>query len=189
MTRFRLRNRLGPVPLMLAAAGLGLLLVACDAGSTLTPGSTGPSAARSDAVAGTVSPATATEEGLPTAVPVAPEAAGVEDRPEVKVPSGPGAEGTGSTDALPTETPRASSRVSKNFEIDFRQFDQRIPRDAIFPFYDPEFVSADGADLDDGELVIGVEINGESRAYPVGPLNYREMVNDRVGGVPILVTW
>ena len=36
---------------------------------------------------------------------------------------------------------------------------------------------------------MGVEINGESKAYPVGPLNYREMVNDVVGGVPVLVTW
>jgi hypothetical protein len=43
--------------------------------------------------------------------------------------------------------------------------------------------------MDSRELVIGVEINCESRAYPVGPLNRREMVNDVVGGVPILVTW
>ncbi len=39
------------------------------------------------------------------------------------------------------------------------------------------------------DLVIGVAINGESKAYPVGTLNFREMVNDVVGGVPILVTW
>ena len=38
-------------------------------------------------------------------------------------------------------------------------------------------------------LVIGVAINGEAKAYAVGPLNSREMVNDTVGGVPILVTW
>ena len=37
--------------------------------------------------------------------------------------------------------------------------------------------------------MIGVAINGESKAYPVGPLNFREMVNDVVGGVPILVSW
>jgi hypothetical protein len=39
------------------------------------------------------------------------------------------------------------------------------------------------------ELVIGLEINGEAKAYAIGPLNSREMVNDTVGGVPVLVTW
>ena len=31
--------------------------------------------------------------------------------------------------------------------------------------------------------------NGESKAYPVGMLNCREMVIDELGGVPILVSW
>ena len=35
---------------------------------------------------------------------------------------------------------------------------------------------------------MGVEMNGESKAYPVGPPSWREMVNDEVGVVPILVT-
>lgn len=66
---------------------------------------------------------------------------------------------------------------------------QLLPRDAIFPVYDPKFAPADEAPYDDEELVIGVEINGEAKAYAIGPLNSREMVNDTVGGVPILVTW
>ncbi len=37
--------------------------------------------------------------------------------------------------------------------------------------------------------MIGVEVDGHARAYPVSLLNSREMVVDRVGGVPILVTW
>ena len=63
------------------------------------------------------------------------------------------------------------------------------PRDAIMPIYDPQFTPGKLASLEPGELVIGVEINGESKAYPVGPLVFREMVNDVVGGVPLLVTW
>ena len=66
---------------------------------------------------------------------------------------------------------------------------QLLSRDAIFPVYEPEFSPADTAPYDDDELVIGVEINGEAKAYAIGPLNGREMVNDTVGGVPILVTW
>lgn len=66
---------------------------------------------------------------------------------------------------------------------------QLLARDAIAPIYDPQFAPADQAPYDDNELVIGVEINGEARAYAIGPLNSREMVNDVVGGVPVLVTW
>ncbi len=73
--------------------------------------------------------------------------------------------------------------------MDFRRFRQLIPRDAINPVYQPQFLPAQSVVLGPQDLVIGVAINGESKAYPVGPLNRREMVNDVVGGVPILVTW
>ena len=73
--------------------------------------------------------------------------------------------------------------------IDLADFRQLIPQDTILPVYAPRFVPGVSAKLNPGELVIGVEINGESKAYPIGPLNFREMVNDVVGGVPILVTW
>ncbi len=66
---------------------------------------------------------------------------------------------------------------------------QLLSRDSIAPIYDPTFVSAEEAPYDDNELVIGVEINGQAKAYAIGPLNGREMVNDTLGGVPILVTW
>jgi len=66
---------------------------------------------------------------------------------------------------------------------------QLLARDAIPPIYDPQFAPAGQAPYDDNELVIGVEINGVAKAYAIGPLNSREMVNDTVGGVPVLVTW
>ena len=69
---------------------------------------------------------------------------------------------------------------------DFRQV---VTPDGIPPIYNPVLVLADTAPLDDQDLVLGVEIGGDSRAYPVGTMNGREMVNDQVGGVPILVSW
>ncbi|QDV35097.1 DUF3179 domain-containing (seleno)protein [Tautonia plasticadhaerens] len=41
------------------------------------------------------------------------------------------------------------------------------------------------------ESVLGVEINGEARAYPIEMMRYleREILNDTLGGVPIAVTW
>ena len=73
--------------------------------------------------------------------------------------------------------------------VDRRKFRQLLPLDAIRPIYDPIIVDPDEAELDSAELVIGVSIAGESRAYPIRPLRFREMVNDRLGGAPILVTW
>jgi hypothetical protein len=43
----------------------------------------------------------------------------------------------------------------------------------------------------DTELVIGVEIHGEARAYPLNCMNgpFREVFNDTLGGTPIAATW
>ena len=92
-----------------------------------------------------------------------------------------------STISTPTEvTPLQSSKA---VEVNARQFRQLLPKDAIAPIYTPQFFPPRVADLNPEELVIGVSINGESKAYPIGPLARREMVNDVIAGVPILVTW
>ncbi len=62
-------------------------------------------------------------------------------------------------------------------------------RDQIVPVYEPTFVEADFVDWDDDEVVIGININGEQRAYPVGFLSNRELVIDEIDDIPILVSW
>jgi hypothetical protein len=69
------------------------------------------------------------------------------------------------------------------------RWSQLLSRDSIRPIYEPEFVPADEADYADDELVMGVATDGQTKAYPVGLLNHREMVNDELAGIPILVTW
>jgi hypothetical protein len=49
--------------------------------------------------------------------------------------------------------------------------------------------AAGSAEWADEELVIGLTIGEESRAYPVALLSLHEVVNDTVGGQPVLVTW
>ena len=68
-------------------------------------------------------------------------------------------------------------------------FHQLLPRDAIHPVYNPKFRSAESTEWSAETLVIGVELNGEAKAYPVSFLNFREMVIDWIGGSPVLVTW
>ena len=77
-----------------------------------------------------------------------------------------------------------------------------LPFDAIPAVLDPEFISADEADAKlaelrenrshgapDDALVLGVSVNGDSRAYYIPTLSRVEIVNDTVGGQPLAVTW
>ncbi len=65
------------------------------------------------------------------------------------------------------------------------------PRDGIPPIDHPKFVEVAAADrfLDARDPVIAVEVRGAARAYPVRILVWHEIVNDRLGGTPIAVTY
>ncbi len=53
-----------------------------------------------------------------------------------------------------------------------------------------EFAAASQADfMDDREMVMAVEINGDAVAYPVRLMAYHHIVNDVVGGTPITATY
>lgn len=64
-----------------------------------------------------------------------------------------------------------------------------LPREAIPAIDDPKHLPAAQAGLRDDELVIGVAIGGEARAYPVRVLSAHEIVNDELAGKPYAVTW
>ena len=66
-----------------------------------------------------------------------------------------------------------------------------LPKDGIPSIDNPAFVSANDAASQIGqqELVIGVSLNGEHKAYPTAFLSSHEIVNDKVGGVPVAITW
>ena len=65
------------------------------------------------------------------------------------------------------------------------------PPDGIPSIDNPKFVSKEEADkfLQDGDQVVGVNINGDIRAYPLQILVWHEIVNDNVGGTPVAVTY
>jgi len=64
------------------------------------------------------------------------------------------------------------------------------PKDGIPAILSPRFVSADQAGhLEADDMEIGVSIDGEARAYPIKILNWHEVVNDEVTGIPIAVTY
>ncbi|MEW6683344.1 MAG: DUF3179 domain-containing protein [Nitrospirota bacterium] len=89
------------------------------------------------------------------------------------------------------------------------------PRDGIPALTDPAFVPASSAALlrhpcgdkpvdenppglspggfcgflQDDDRVIGIQLNEQAKAYPIKILNWHEVVNDRVGGAPVVVTY
>ncbi|MFP3854405.1 MAG: DUF3179 domain-containing protein [Anaerolineales bacterium] len=56
---------------------------------------------------------------------------------------------------------------------------------------DADFVPAEAGnrEWDVDELVVGLELDGHARAYPVRLLSLHEVINDELAGVPVAVTW
>lgn len=54
-----------------------------------------------------------------------------------------------------------------------------------------EIIPATPSPLDDDELVLAIELNGETRAYPINVMTgpEREIFNDTLGGRPLAATW
>jgi len=62
--------------------------------------------------------------------------------------------------------------------------------DGIPSLDDPNLISAAEADYLKGtDLVFGVEINGDARAYPLRIMGWHEMFNDTIGGVPVALAY
>lgn len=53
----------------------------------------------------------------------------------------------------------------------------------------PSFGSVESATLDPRDMVLAVRAGGEAKAYPVRQLAYHHLVNDVVGGAPIVATY
>ncbi|MFQ5440895.1 MAG: DUF3179 domain-containing protein [Nitrosopumilaceae archaeon] len=64
------------------------------------------------------------------------------------------------------------------------------PKDGIPSIDNPKFADILNSQyVSDSDIVIGLEINGESKAYPLFILVWHEIVNDYVGNVPVAVTY
>jgi len=65
-----------------------------------------------------------------------------------------------------------------------------VRKDGIPSLDNPKLIAADEADyLTSEDLVFGVEINGDARAYPLRIMDWHEMFNDVIGGVPVALAY
>ena len=49
--------------------------------------------------------------------------------------------------------------------------------------------AAKSSHVKESDVVLGVQVGSESRAYPVRMMAYHHLINDRIAGVPIVVTY
>ncbi len=99
---------------------------------------------------------------------------------------------------LPAHLAAVTGRWSTDFtnaSIDLEELLVGIPaadpRDLIPPLDDPRFDDITGGDawLEDQEPGILVEVDGEARFYPLAILTRHEIVNDRFGDQPVVITY
>lgn len=64
-----------------------------------------------------------------------------------------------------------------------------VSRDGIPALTNPDIGPAQGASLASIERVLGLVVNGEARAYPFAVLWWHEIINDTLGGEPVLVSY
>ena len=91
---------------------------------------------------------------------------------------------------------RASGPIEEVFDLDNLQIpeDQILsggqPKDGIPALTKPKTVSAAKfTSLAPDARIVAVTVNGKTRGYPIGVLNFHEAINDKLGGVPVAVVY
>ena len=69
------------------------------------------------------------------------------------------------------------------------EYQQIIPRGRIASIDEPEFVSAEEAEIPDDAWILGVAIDNRAKAYSLNLLNSHEIVNDTSGDVAFAAVW
>ena len=65
-----------------------------------------------------------------------------------------------------------------------------VVKDGIPALTNPKLIAAgDASYMNDSDLVFGIAINGDVRAYPLRIMDWHEMFNDVIGGVPVSLAY
>ena len=141
---------------------VSIFLVGCTAQPTLE-GTAVPSIPATSSPA--ASPSTESESSvLPPQTAVSPATA--TPLPQFTAPPLP-------TPQLPVPTAPPAATNVRSHEDDNYNFRQWATFDGIPPIYEPQFSAADEAPVQDDELVMGVTLGGEAKAYPVTVLQFQ----------------
>jgi hypothetical protein len=91
---------------------------------------------------------------------------------------------------VPSAVARGSDPEALDYDLDPADIADVIPKDGIPALDDPVFEDPSGVEwIAPTEPVIAFELNGDARAYPLAIMTWHEIVNDTVGGVPVVITF
>ena len=196
-----------PALTLLALLTAAVLTLTACAPANLPPESESPSPANPTATAAPIAAAANTPAPTPSATP--PASAVTSDTPaptNTAIPT-PTADMPASDTAVMTLDAATADQTRQRFArllradwatdftratIDYADImTGGPPKDGIPSIDDPQFESIAAADqwLADLEPVQVVNLNGDARAYPVQVMVWHELVNDTVGGVPVVITF
>ena len=95
--------------------------------------------------------------------------------------SGGSAVGSGPTEPDPNATLVCNIPTGKIFSV--------LTRDAIPSLTNPDVARSEESLMGNSERVLGLVVGGEARAYRMGILWWHEVINDTLGGLPVLVSY
>jgi hypothetical protein len=75
------------------------------------------------------------------------------------------------------------------YGVVFFYFNFRLQADEIFRQPSNKSFISGQQTLDKSKLVIGIEINGEAKAYPIQLIGYHHQVMDTIGNTPVMITY
>lgn len=86
-----------------------------------------------------------------------------------------------------TSTLEPTAQAAREFLREMMFTNEEWP---FVPLQDPEFILASEAEyIQPRDLVLGISINGESKAYPTSMMWFHHVANDNVGGIPVAITY
>ncbi|MDP6821757.1 MAG: DUF3179 domain-containing protein [Dehalococcoidia bacterium] len=166
------------------AAAIPVLAIACNGGADDAPDRAQPTR--------TIAPAAVSATAVPPESPT----------PPATIPGPDNDDDSGLLAEIgPDERAFASALAGQGWETDFTRFAEGldvgnirsggVPRDGIASIDDPRFAPvSDPPDyMRDEEPVIVLKLNGDIRGYPLGIMTFHEIINDVVGGEPVIVTF
>lgn len=129
--------------------------------------------------------------------PQATDSASPSPQPDSATKASPSSSVSVSPTLLPEEQPptRAQSEFTTDFSKHSVPYSEILsggpPKDGIPAIDEPKFISVSEANdwLRDREPVVFVQVGDDARAYPIQILIWHEIVNDTVGGEPLIVTF
>ena len=95
---------------------------------------------------------------------------------------------SGTSDGGLTDPPDPNNSLVCSIPSD-KIFSGGVARDGIPALTNPEVGPADQSVMGDEDRVLGLVVGGQARAYPIGILWWHEVINDTLGGLPVLVSY